>query len=280
MKSLAPSLARDNFSFIKADICNLDFMNFIMKDFSIDTVMHFAAYSHVDASFGNSLEFTKNNVLGSHVLLESARLNGVEKIISVGSDECYGESESLCDENSMLKATNVYAATKSCVDALCYAYYKSFGMPIVIGRSNNVYGPQQYTEKLIPRFCELLVKGEKLTIQGNGNQKRSFIHVLDICKAYETILFKGVVGEIYNIGTDDEFSVLEIAEKLLRLKYGKDYDGNVSHHITYIKDREFNDSRYLITRDKIEALGWKQEIDFDKGLEETLRWYQDNQNYW
>jgi dTDP-glucose 4,6-dehydratase/UDP-glucose 4,6-dehydratase len=175
------------------------------------------------------------------------------------------ENEEKKHEGSVLCPTNPYAATKAAAELIAKSYYHSFKMPIIITRGNNVYGPNQYPEKLIPRFIKLLKEDSKVTIQGDGSNVRAFLHVDDVCKAFEIILEKGNIGEIYNIGSDEnsEYSVMEIAKKIIKqIKDTEEYD----EWISYIEDRPFNDKRYYISNQKLKDLGWKIIVDFDTGL--------------
>lgn len=260
-----------NYTFIRGDICNTDLMMHIMTTHDIDTVVNFAACSHVDNSFGNSMTFTRNNVYGTHNLLECARVFGkIEKFIHVSTDEVYGEVTSSQHEDSMLNPTNPYAATKAAAEFIAKSYLLSFGLPVIITRGNNVYGKYQYPEKLIPRFSMLLTLGKKLTIQGSGKNTRTFIHANDVAKGFETVIMKGYIGEIYNIGSRDEHSVLEIASSIVNQICPGD---KVEEHLTTVKDRDFNDTRYDIDCSKLHNLGWKPEIDFKTGFVEVVQWY-------
>jgi dTDP-glucose 4,6-dehydratase/UDP-glucose 4,6-dehydratase len=265
----------ERYHLVKGNLCSFDLLTHILSNYKIDTIIHFAAQSHVQNSFEDSLQYTNDNVLGTHTLLETTRRYGkVEKFIHISTDEVYGESmivdtEEKKNESSVLCPTNPYAATKAAAELIAKSYYFSFKMPIIITRGNNVYGPNQYPEKLIPRFIELLKEDKQVTIQGDGSNVRAFLHVLDVCGALECILEKGQLGEIYNIGSDDhyEYSVLEIAQKLIRLiKNTEDYD----KWITYIADRPFNDKRYYISNEKVKDLGWEIVVDFEKGIRELI----------
>jgi len=264
----------DNYIFIKGDICDSYLVLKILNQYNCTHVLHFAAYSHVDNSFDNSVEFTINNVVGTHKLLEACRIWGrIEKFIHVSTDEVYGEiSEGTNKETAILKPTNPYAATKAAAEMLVLSYQKSFGIPIIITRGNNVYGERQYPEKVIPKFIMCLLNGEPLPIQGSGQNMRNFIHCRDVARAFEYILLNGVVEEVYNIGSMDEYSVRDIAELLSGLM-------NVVGTVKYVEDRKFNDIRYSVDITKLQALGWKQEIDFIDGLKETILWYRNNKNY-
>jgi len=262
--------------FIKGNLCDGDLMTKILETYRITSVIHFAAQSHVQNSFEDSIRFTHDNILGTHTLLEACRKYGaIKKIIHVSTDEVYGESMNTVDEqhkteHSILCPTNPYAATKAGAELIAQSYNHSYKMPIIITRGNNVYGPNQYPEKLVPRFIELLKAGKKVTIQGDGSAVRAFLHVNDVATAFETILDKGSVGEIYNIGCDEgmEYSVLEIARILINMIHGtEDYD----KWIEYVEDRPFNDQRYYISNQKIKDLGWSIKTDFLSGLNSYIQ---------
>jgi len=264
------------YKLIKGNLCSYDLVRHIINDYKIDYVIHFAAQSHVQNSFEDSLQYTKDNIEGTHTLLEVCRkYKNIKKFIHVSTDEVYGESmidddENKKTENSILCPTNPYAATKAGAELIAQSYYHSFKMPIIITRGNNVYGPNQYPEKLIPLFIELLKNNKKVTIQGDGSNIRAFLHSYDVARAFEIILEKGKIGEIYNIGSDEnhEYTVLQVA-KLLIKKIKKTDDHN--DWITYIEDRPFNDKRYYISNKKIKDLGWSIDIDFEDGINELLK---------
>jgi dTDP-glucose 4,6-dehydratase len=254
---------------------NKDLVVHILNEHEIDTVIHFAAQTHVDNSFGNSLEFTIDNILGTHTLLECCKVyNKIKRFIHISTDEVYGEVDidhKGCTEKSLLNPTNPYAATKAGAEFIVRSYYYSFNMPIIITRGNNVYGPRQYPEKLIPKFINQLINNEKCTIHGKGDTRRNFIYVDDVVKAIEIILQKGIINNIYNIGTNNEYSVSEIANKLI--KYLKPND-KFEDWIQYVTDRNFNDYRYAIKSNELYELGWKEETNFEKGFEYTIQWFQ------
>jgi dTDP-glucose 4,6-dehydratase len=260
---------------VKGNICDINLVNNVLKEHNITHIIHFAAQSHVQNSFDDSLVFTKDNILGTHILLECCRIYGkIQKFIHVSTDEVYGESmntinEKQKTEHSILCPTNPYAATKAGAELIAQSYNHSYKMPIIITRGNNVYGPNQYPEKLIPKFIKLLKEDKKVTIQGNGESVRGFLHSYDTATAFEAILEKGKIGEIYNIGCDEkmEYSVLEIAKILIKLiKKTDDY----FDWIEYIEDRPFNDQRYYISNSKLKDLGWQITIPFLKGLKTIL----------
>ena len=260
---------------IQGNLCSYDLISNVLDIYKIDTVIHFAAQSHVQNSFDNALQYTSDNVVGTHTLLEACRKYGkIVRFIHISTDEVYGESmlsenEEKKHEGSVLCPTNPYAATKAAAELIAKSYYHSFKMPIIITRGNNVYGPNQYPEKLIPRFIKQLLEGQKVTIQGDGSNVRAFLHVNDVCSALKLVLENGKIGEIYNIGSDDhhEYTVLEIAKTLIKKILDTDtYDD----WIQYVEDRPFNDKRYYISNQKVKDLGWSIDTDFDKGINELI----------
>lgn len=273
---------RGRYKFYKTDLAGAQAvteLRAILNTHAVTHVVHFAAQSHVQNSFGESLQYTRDNVMGTHNLLEAARLYGkIQRFIHVSTDEVYGESDSIGDcktESSLLNPTNPYAATKAAAEMIAQSYYRSFKLPLIITRGNNVYGPNQYPEKLIPRFVSLLQDGKKLTVQGTGEHIRSFIHVSDVCSAFDIILSKGTTGEIYNIGGDEssDYSVMEIAKILIKEINGDTAIGDASSDvdwIEYVDDRPFNDKRYYISNDKLKQLGWNPQVDFMEGIRDLI----------
>jgi len=265
-----------NYVFVEGNLCDNELVYKILNEHNITHVIHFAAQSHVQNSFEDSLTFTKDNVLGTHVLLESCRLYGkIVKFIHVSTDEVYGESMNKVDEqckteHSILCPTNPYAATKAGAELIAQSYTHSYKMPIIITRGNNVYGPHQYPEKLIPRFVQLLKNGKKVTIQGKGTSVRGFLHSYDTATAFECILEKGEIGEIYNIGCDEgmEYSVLEVAKILIKMVKETD---NWEDWVEYIEDRPFNDQRYYISNNKLKELGWNIKMELIDGIKSTFK---------
>lgn len=271
-----------NYRFIHGSILDSDMIMKILNDFQIDTIMHFAAQTHVCNSFGDSINFSLTNVLGTHTLLECAKNFGIRKFIHVSTDEVVGEDTVgiPMDENSKMNPSNPYAATKAGAELLVKSYHHSFNLPIVISRGNNVYGQFQYPEKMIPKFVNQLMNGKKLTIHGDGSSLRNFLHCSDVASAFEILLFKGVIGEIYNIGGSNEFTILDVARKILVEMSGyleQVYDvQNTEDMLQFVEDRNFNDCRYHITSDKLKALGWEEKTSFEDGLKRTIEWYFDN----
>lgn len=256
---------RENYKFIYGNICDSHLVRYVLEKHNIDSIIHFAAQTHVDNSFGNSLQFTQDNVVGTHVLLECAKDYGkLKKFLHMSTDEVYGEVEidhEGCDEKALLNPTNPYSATKAAAEFLCRAYYQSFKLPVVIVRGNNVYGPNQYPEKLIPKFIKLLSENKKCTIQGTGETRRNFIHTYDVASAIDIIYHEGAINNIYNIGSKNEYSVNEIYTKLCLLM-NKDPKENY----VYVEDRNFNDYRYAIDTKKLKELGWSETKDFETEL--------------
>ena len=264
-----------NYIFINGNLCDQKLINNILKKYNITHIIHFAAQSHVQNSFEDSIKFTNDNILGTHNLLECCRIyNKIQKFIHVSTDEVYGESMISIDEthkteHSILCPTNPYAATKAGAELIAQSYNHSYKMPIIITRGNNVYGRNQYPEKIIPKFIKLLKENKKVTIQGDGSSVRAFLHAYDTAKAFETILEKGIIGEIYNIGCDEgmEYSVLQIAHLLIKLiKNTENYD----EWIEYIEDRPYNDMRYYISNKKLKDLEWSIDIDLITGLNDLI----------
>lgn len=207
---------------LQGSITSSDLVTYILRKEKIDTVMHFAAQTHVDNSFGNSLSFTETNILGTHVLLEASKEAKIKLFIHVSTDEVYGEGSSLAPgmlstEASALEPTNPYSATKAGAEYLCKAYHRSFNLPIIITRGNNVYGPHQYPEKIVPKFVSQTLRGLPLTLHGDGSNSRNYLFVEDVARAFDVILHKGRVGEVYNMGGKNELTNLQVAKEVLRV---------------------------------------------------------------
>ncbi len=273
----------DNYHFVHGDIKDTLLVRNTVERVKPDTIVHFAAQSHVDTSFTDPISYTNDNVLGTHVLLEACRQVGcVKKFVHISTDEVYGENgegDGVKTEESLLKPTNPYAATKAAAEMLVHSYMHSYQFPAVIIRSNNVYGPGQYPEKVIPKFIKQLLRDEKLTIQGSGQQLRSFLYLDDAVAAIECVMCQGHVGSVYNISSDHEFSIMELAHKLITKIQGINAD--LDKWITHIDDRNFNDSRYWIRSEPLARLGWRQKVGFEEGLNRTIQWYREvDDSYW
>ena len=276
-----------NYLFVKGDICDINFLTHLMKD--VDCVVHFAAESHVDNSIsyhiptedpakrtlGNSLEFTRTNVYGTHALLEASKIRKIKKFIHISTDEVYGDIiNGSFKESDKLSPNNPYSATKAAAEMITVGHYRSYKTPIIIVRGNNVYGPYQHPEKIIPRFITNILLNKKLPLHGDGSYIRTYIHVDDFCEALHNIFQNGVIGDTYNIGTNNEISNIKLAKILLK-KMGKD-----ENLIEFVTDRPFNDRRYSIDTEKISLLGWNQKITFQEGLDKTIEWYKKNKEWW
>tara|TARA_B100001250_G_C19763928_1_gene773793 strand:- start:682 stop:1623 length:942 start_codon:yes stop_codon:yes gene_type:complete len=248
-------------TFIEGNICNERLIDSLINKYDFDAVFHFAAHSHVDNSFNDPKEFTLNNAYGTHVLLDKFReLKPTVEFIHFSTDEVYGESRTgtaFTEETTVLKPTNPYSASKAAAEMIVQSYIDSYKMNIKIIRCNNVYGPNQYPEKLIPKFKYLLQNGEKCTIHGTKSAeiKRAFMHVEDVINAVDIVWLKGKPGEIYNIASDNELSVMEVTKLMIKIiRKTENYD----EWIKYISDRPFNDCRYYISANKLKSLGWSQ----------------------
>jgi UDP-glucose 4,6-dehydratase len=265
-----------NFRWCRGDIRSKCLVDHLLRSEDIDTILHFAASTHVDNSFNSSISFTSNNVVGTHVLLESAREYGkIERFIHVSTDEVYGGETNGETEESMLLPTNPYACTKAAAELICNGYAASFGLPIVMTRGNNVYGPLQYPDKYIAKACCLLARGKKIFIHGDGSNLRNYVYVTDMADAFVIILHRGKTGSVYNVGSDTEKSNLEVARDLVTV-CGKGRD--VDAHIQFVVDREMNDRRYHIDSTKLRALGWRPAVSWEEGLRRTAEWYANKSN--
>jgi UDP-glucose 4,6-dehydratase len=281
LKNLFPSKASANFKFVKGDIASADLVHFLLITEAIDTIMHFAAQTHVDNSFGNSFEFTKNNIYGTHVLLEACKVtnNQIKRFIHVSTDEVYGETEAEAivgnHEASQLLPTNPYSATKAGAEMLVMAYNRSYNLPCITTRGNNVYGPNQFPEKLIPKFILLALQNKPLPIHGDGSNVRSYLYCEDVAEAFECILHKGVVGQVYNIGTKKERRVIDVAKDICNL-FNLDYKKSIK----MVDNRPFNDQRYFLDDKKLITLGWQERTSWVDGLQKTKDWYIANPSWW
>jgi UDP-glucose 4,6-dehydratase len=281
VNNCASSFGKPNYKFIKGDICSADLVRYILKTEQIDIVIHAAAHSHVDSSFGNSFEFTRNNIYGTHVLLEACKDYGnIQKFIHVSTDEvygnCVGERKT---EDSSTNPTNPYSASKAAAESLVQGYINSYKLPAIITRGNNVYGPHQYIEKLIGKMTTRLLRNKKCCIHGDGSNRRHFLHVQDVVSAFDIILHKGQIGQVYNMGSVDEFTNIELVKKIIAVVKPQD---DPETWIDFVQDRPFNDVRYYLSYDRLQELGWKQNVSFDQGLVETVEWYKNitPETYW
>ncbi len=265
-----------NYTFVKGDISNESEVNQVIEDFAIDRIVNYAAETHVDRSIIDPKAFLMTDVIGTYTLLESVRKYNLQKIVQVSTDEVFGDIElGKFTEESPFKPSSPYSAAKAGGDHLCHAYFRTYQTPVVVTHSCNFYGPNQYPEKLIPLFVTNLLEDKKVPLYGDGSQVREWIFVDDHCRAIDTILHKGVSGEVYNIGTGHEESNLETTKKLLQI-LGKDESS-----IENVKERPGHDVRYAVDSSKLRnELGWEPQVDFAEGLEKTVAWYKENKAWW
>ena len=267
-----------NYHFVQGDIIDFEHVNETVKKFGITHLINFAAETHVDRSIHGGLrDFVLTNTLGVQMLLDAVRVNKLEKMVNVSTDEVYGalhlDSLDKFSESTPINPNMPYAAAKAGGDLMCHAYSVTHKVPVVVTHCSNNYGPYQYPEKLIPFFVMKLMKGEKVPMYGDGLYVRDWIHVDDHARALDLLLEKGENGGVYNIGVDNERSNMEITHMILKMM-GKDESS-----IEYVEDRPGHDRRYAIDATKITALGWKPEYSrekFEQGLKETVDWYMNN----
>ena len=274
LANLDPIKSHKNFKFIHGNILDTELVNDVMK--SIDVVVHFAAESHVDRSIAGSREFIMTNVVGTHTLLEASRINGIKKFVHVSTDEVYGSiDEGSWDEDCPLLPNSPYSASKASSDLLVRSYSKTHKLNVNITRCSNNYGPYQFPEKIIPLFISNLMDGKKVPLYGEGLNVRDWLHVDDHCLGIYLVMQKGRAGEIYNIGGGTELSNKELTELLLTAS-GADWSS-----VEKVEDRKGHDSRYSVDISKISReLGYSPQVDFKKGLSETIQWYQNNRPWW
>jgi dTDP-glucose 4,6-dehydratase len=263
------------YRFIKGDIAEAADIEKAFTD-GVDIVVNFAAESHVDRSILDPDAFIRTNISGTYMLLEMARKRGVRKFMQVSTDEVYGSlSEGKFREDTPLAPNSPYSASKASADLLAMAYYKTFKTPVVITRCSNNYGPYQFPEKLIPLLITNALGDLELPIYGDGLNVRDWIHVEDHCEAIAMVLEKGEAGNVYNVGSDNERTNIEIVKVIL------DILAKPHSLIKYVKDRPGHDRRYAIDNTKIRnSLGFQPRKDFKKGMEETVRWYMENRTWW
>ena len=256
---------------IEGNIRDVSFVDTLFVSYKPDVVVHFAAETHVDRSITGPQIFLETNVMGTGVLLDACLRYGIGRFHHVSTDEVYGalplEGGDPFTEESPLKPTSPYAASKASSDLLVLSYYKTYGLPITISRCSNNYGTHQYPEKLIPLMIQKALQGKPLPVYGDGLNVRDWIHVVDHCRAIDVILKKGTVGEVYNIGGGEEVANIALVQRILDI-LEKPYE-----LITYVPDRLGHDLRYAIDSDKLETLGWKPEYTMEDTLKGIVEWY-------
>ena len=263
----------DNYTFIKGDICDHRTVERAMK--GCDYVVNFAAESHVDRSIHGADEFIMSNVLGTNVLLEKARMSGISKFIQISTDEVYGSiKEGSFDEESVFAPNSPYSASKAAAEHMCRAYFVTFGLPVVITRSSNNFGPYQYPEKFVALSITNLIEGKKIPLYGDGKNVRDWLYVEDNCDGIYFVLSKGVAGEVYNIAGGYEMMNIDMVHDILRAM------GEDKSMVEYVKDRLGHDRRYSLDDSKLRDMGWKPGHTFKEALDKTVKWYEDNRDWW
>ena len=265
-----------NYTFVKGSITDRELVDQILSS-GVDVILNFAAESHVDRSIENPGIFVETNIMGTQVLLDAAKKYGVEKYVQISTDEVYGTlgKTGYFTEETPLAPNSPYSASKASADLLVRAYHETFDLPVNITRCSNNYGPYQFPEKLIPLMITNALEDKDLPVYGDGLQIRDWLHVYDHCSAINTVLHKGKVGEVYNIGGNNEKPNIEIV-KLILEKLNKP-----EALIKHVTDRLGHDRRYAIDNTKITTqLGWSPNYTFEQGMEETIQWYLDNQDWW
>ncbi len=280
MHTLESALKNPKFKFIKADIADEECMKNIFSDEKPDIVVNFAAESHVDRSITDPGVFLRTNIMGTRVLLDCARANGVKRFHQVSTDEVYGDlpldrTDLFFTEQTPLHTSSPYSASKASADLLVQAYNRTYKQDVTISRCSNNYGPYHFPEKLIPLMIIRALDGKSLPVYGKGENVRDWLHVYDHCAGIDLIIHGGKAGEVYNIGGHNERTNLEVVKRILN-ELGKGEE-----LITYVTDRPGHDMRYAIDPTKIETeLNWKPKYDFETGITMTIKWYLDNKDWW
>ncbi len=280
LSTLRGVMDRPDFRFVKADICDREAVLRLFEEEKPDAVVNFAAESHVDRSIEDPGVFLRTNILGTQTLMDACRACGVERFHQVGTDEVYGDlpidrPDLLFTEETPIRASSPYSASKASADLLALAYHRTYGLPVTVSRCSNNYGPYQFPEKLIPLMIVNALSDRPLPVYGEGLNVRDWLYVEDHCRAIDLILRGGRPGEVYNIGGHNEMRNIDIV-KLICAELGKP-----ESLITHVADRKGHDRRYAIDPSKIGAeLGWRPETRFADGIRRTIRWYLDNRDWW
>jgi dTDP-glucose 4,6-dehydratase len=261
------------YSFIQGDICDPTAVDRAMS--SCEAVVHFAAESFVDRSIYGAEAFIRTDVYGTYVLLEAAHKYNVKRFVHISTDEVYGSRDTgSFTENDALMPANPYSASKAGADRLAYSYFKTYGVPVIITRSCNNYGPNQYPEKLIPLFITNAMQNMNLPVYGDGKQVRDWLYVRDHCSALLLLLKQGTLGEVYNISSNQECTNMEMTSQILNLL------GKPDSLIQHVTDRPGHDRRYSLDSSRLQTLGWKPDWSLEKGLKATVDWYVKNEGWW
>ncbi len=268
---------KPNYTFVKGDITNSELINYLFEKYRFDYVINFAAESHVDRSILGSEIFYRTNVVGTNVLLEASKRFGIEKFLQVSTDEVYGSlgETGLFTESTPLSPNSPYSSSKAGADLAAFAFHHTYGLPVVITRCSNNYGPYQFPEKLIPLMIINALHDKELPVYGDGLNVRDWIYVIDHNKAVESVIEKGKPGEVYNVGASREMKNIEIVKLILKIL------GKPESLIKFVKDRPGHDRRYAIDSSKIQnELGWKPTFEFEEAIVRTIEWYKRNRNWW
>ena len=277
LKNLVDIQNNSRYKFYKGDICNYELVSFIVEKEKVDSIINFAAESHVDRSILSSQEFIRTNVIGTNILLEITRQFELKKFLQISTDEVYGSlgPDGKFTEETPLSPNSPYSASKASSDLLVKSFHHTYGVPALITRCSNNYGPYQFPEKLIPLMIINTLSNKPLPVYGDGMNVRDWIYVEDHCEAILKVFEKGRIGEVYNVGAENEKPNIEIVKLILK-ELGKD-----ESLITYVKDRPGHDRRYAIDSTKIKTeLGWKPAHTFETAIKETINWYIQNQSWW
>jgi dTDP-glucose 4,6-dehydratase len=261
----------------KGDICDKARIQLCVTRYEIDAIINFAAESHVDRSILGAAEFVQTNIVGLNVLLEVVKELKIKRFLQVSTDEVYGSlgSTGFFTEETPLHPNSPYSASKASADMLALAYQHTFGLPVVLTRCSNNYGPYQFPEKLIPLMIANALNNKSLPVYGDGMNIRDWLHVKDHCSAIDGVLHRGRIGEVYNIGGNNEKPNIEIVKLILQNL------GKPESLISYVEDRPGHDRRYAIDSSKIQReLGWQPSYTFEQGIVETIKWYMNNQTWW
>ncbi|HET9076272.1 MAG TPA: dTDP-glucose 4,6-dehydratase [Acidimicrobiales bacterium] len=275
-RSTLEQVERDHgsrFRFVHANICDLDAFTEAARGH--DAVVHFAAESHVDRSITGPEDFVVTNCVGTNAVMHASRQLGIGRVLHVSTDEVYGSVESGDSrESDLLEPRSPYSASKAGSDLIALSYHTTYGLPVMVTRSSNNFGPWQYPEKVIPLFATNLLDGRQVPLYGDGLNKRDWLYVEDNCSAIHAVLTSGAPGQIYNIGAGNELTNRDLTDRLLALA------GKGEEMIRYVEDRLGHDRRYSVDTAKVKALGWSPSRKLDDALEETFRWYRDNRWWW
>jgi len=273
LENLADVAGDPRFFFFRGDIRDEAMVDNLVPN--VDTIVNFAAETFVDRSIHEPADFVTTDVVGTFRLLEAARRHGVERFVHISTDEVYGSVEQGSSvETDPVEPRSPYSASKAASDLLARSYFVTYGVPVIITRASNNYGPYQHPEKLIPFFITNALEDRPLPVYGDGQQVRDWLFVEDHCSAIDIVLRKGVPGEIYNVGGGFERTNLEVTRGILRA-LGKD-----ESLIKFVKDRPGHDRRYSLDTAKLRSLGWEPKVSFDEGLPATVRWYVENEGWW